>query len=140
MKTVRIGTRGSALALAQARLLLEFLCERGISSEIVPIRTTGDRIQDRTLAEIGGKGLFVRELDQALRAGLCDVAVHSCKDLPMELPADLPVLGCSARENPRDVLVLPAGRTAWDRARPVGTCSPRRSVQLKRYKIGRAHV
>ena len=74
--------------------------------------------------------MFVKELDRALREGRCDVTVHSCKDLPMETPADLPLLGFSRREDPRDALVLPLGREAWDQDLPVGCASRRRMLQL----------
>ena len=73
------------------------------------MKTTGDIILDRTLDKIGGKGLFVQELEAALRAGRVDLAVHSCKDLPMDLPEDLPLAAFSRREDPRDALVLPLG-------------------------------
>ena len=130
MKTIRIGTRESRLAVEQARLLQRSLEQRGIGSELVTMKTTGDRILDRALDQVGGKGLFVKELDRALREGRCDVTVHSCKDLPMETPADLPLLGFSRREDPRDALVLPLGREAWDRDLPVGCASRRRMLQL----------
>ena len=109
MRTIRIGTRESRLAVEQARLLQRSLEQRGIGAELVTMKTTGDRILDRALDQVGGKGLFVKELDRALREGRCDVTVHSCKDLPMETPADLPLLGFSRREDPRDALVLPQG-------------------------------
>ncbi len=130
MKTIKIGTRESRLAVEQARLLQRSLEQRGIGAELVTMKTTGDRILDRALDQVGGKGLFVKELDRALREGRCDVTVHSCKDLPMETPADLPLLGFSRREDPRDALVLPLGREAWDRALPVGCASRRRMLQL----------
>ena len=94
------------------------------------MKTTGDRILDRTLDKIGGKGLFVRELDAALRDGRADLTVHSCKDLPMELPPDLPIAAFSRREDPCDALVLPAG-AALDTGRPIGCASARRRVQLQ---------
>ena len=130
MKTIRIGTRESRLAVEQARLLQRRLEERGLRGELVTMKTTGDRILDRALDQVGGKGLFVRELDRALREGRCDVTVHSCKDLPMETPEDLPLLGFSRREDPRDALVLPLGCPVWDRSRPVGCSSRRRMLQL----------
>ena len=73
------------------------------------MKTTGDKILDRTLEKIGGKGLFVKELDKALRDGCSDLSVHSLKDMPMELSEELPLLAFSKREDPRDVLVLPEG-------------------------------
>lgn len=134
MKTVRIGSRESLLAMAQARLVAGWIashCE-GIQVEIVAMKTTGDRVLDRPLDAIGGKGLFVRELDQALLDGRTDLSVHSLKDLPMETPEALPLLGFSPREDPRDVLVLPEGAKEWDRDRPVGCASRRRALQLRR--------
>jgi len=129
-KILKIGSRESRLALAQAEQLAAFCRARGIPCEIVTRKTTGDKILDRRLDEVGGKGLFVKELDQALRAGETDVSVHSAKDLPAELPDDLPILGFSRREDPRDTLVLPRGRAAWDQTLPVGCASRRRALQL----------
>lgn len=96
------------------------------------MKTTGDIILDRTLDKIGGKGLFVQELEAALRAGRVDLAVHSCKDLPMDLPEDLPLAAFSRREDPRDALVLPLGADALDPDRPIGCSSARRRLQLQR--------
>ena len=95
------------------------------------MKTTGDKILDKTLDQIGGKGLFVRELDLALREGRVDFTVHSLKDLPMEVPEDLPLAAFSRREDPRDVLVLPQGVTALDPSKPIGCSSRRRQLQLK---------
>ena len=131
MRTIRIGTRESRLAVEQARLLQRSLEQRGIGAELVTMKTTGDKILDRTLEQIGGKGLFVRELDQALRDGRADFTVHSLKDMPMETPEDLPLAAFSGRADPRDCLVLPAGVTQWDRSKPVGCASKRRELQLK---------
>ena len=95
------------------------------------MKTTGDKILDRTLDQVGGKGLFVRELDDALREGRVDLTVHSCKDLPMDLAEDLPVAAFLQREDPRDALVLPQGASEWDARLPAGSASPRRRVQLR---------
>lgn len=95
------------------------------------MKTTGDKILDRTLDKIGGKGLFVKELDAALLDGRVDLTVHSCKDLPMEEDPAIPLAGFSKREDPRDVLVLPEGVTELDPAKPIGCASARRTVQLK---------
>ena len=111
--------------------MADYLRGRGVDAPLVTMKTTGDRILDRRLDEIGGKGLFVKELDRALREGRTELSVHSCKDLPMDVPDDLPVVGYSRREDPRDVLVLPEGCTAWDRSRPVGCSSRRRMLQLQ---------
>ena len=80
-----------------------------VRAEIVTMKTTGDRILDKSLETIGGKGLFVKELDKALLAGEIDLAVHSLKDMPMETPDELPILAYGKREDPRDVLILRPG-------------------------------
>lgn len=130
---IRIGSRESRLAVAQTEsVMAAILAARpDIELELVTMKTTGDKILDRTLDQVGGKGLFVRELDEALREGRVDLTVHSCKDLPMELPEDLPLAAFTRREDPRDALVLPEGVREWDRSRPVGTASLRRSLQLR---------
>lgn len=132
-RIIRIGSRESVLAVAQAQLLIDYInknCEQ-IEPELVTMKTAGDRILDRTLDQVGGKGLFVKELEAALRDRRIDLCVHSLKDVPMDVPQDLPIIGCSAREDVRDVLVLPQGVTAWDHSRPVGTSSKRRAQQLE---------
>lgn len=96
------------------------------------MKTTGDKILDKTLDKIGGKGLFVRELDQALREEKADFTVHSLKDMPMEVPEDLPLAAFSSREDPRDVLVLPEGVEELDVSKPIGCSSRRRQLQLKK--------
>ena len=131
MKTMKIGSRESRLAVIQSELLKTFLEQQGVPAELVTMKTTGDLILDRSLDQIGGKGLFVKELDRALLDRRSDVSVHSCKDLPMEVPPELPILGFSKREDPRDVLVLPAGCSVWDRTKPVGCSSRRRMLQLQ---------
>ncbi len=131
---VIIGTRESKLAMAQSGLVREYICRNhpGLHVELLPMKTTGDRILHRPLNQIGGKGLFVKELDWALQEGRSDLSVHSLKDLPMELPEGLPLLCVSPREDPRDVLVLPKGSTQWDKRKPVGSSSLRRTVQFQR--------
>lgn len=134
-RLLRIATRSSPLAVWQAEYVKQRLegLHEGLSVELVLIKTQGDKILDTPLAKIGGKGLFVKELEQAMMAGEADIAVHSMKDVPMELPEgfDLPVI-CE-REDPRDAFVsnhydsldaLPQGAR-------VGTSSLRRSAQLK---------
>jgi len=128
-RPIRIGTRGSRLALAQAewfRRALETRCD--VAAELVIIKTSGDRFVDRPLRDIGGKGLFVKEIEQALLEGGIDCAIHSMKDLPAELAGDLVLSAVPEREDPRDVLItrdgleleeLPAGFR-------VGTSSLRR--------------
>ncbi len=133
MRLVRIGTRASKLAVIQAQMLADYLAENepGMSSELVRLTTTGDRILDRTLDKVGGKGLFVKELDQALLDRRSDVSVHSLKDVPVELSPELPLLGYSRREDPRDALIMPEGRTEMDASLPIGCASRRRIVQLR---------
>jgi hydroxymethylbilane synthase len=122
---IHVGTRASALALAQAGLVCAGL---GADAEIVPMCTEGDRLVDATLAVVGGKGLFVREIEEALLRGQIDVAVHSLKDLPIEPPAGLALVAFLPRDDARDVLVARRSVTLDDlpsRA-VVGTSSPRR--------------
>lgn len=128
---VTVGSRESRLAVIQSQLVMEAVAAAHpeIGLELLTMKTTGDRILDRTLDRIGGKGLFVRELDAALRDGRADLSVHSCKDLPMELPEDLPLAAFSRREDPRDALVLPMGRDALEG--PIGCASLRRKLQLR---------
>lgn len=130
---ITIGSRDSKLAVVQSEMVMAFLREAHPDAEVslATFKTTGDKILDRRLDQIGGKGLFVKELDAALRAGECDYTVHSCKDLPMEVPDDLPLVCFSAREDPRDVLVFPQGASEPDWSLPIGTSSRRREVQLR---------
>jgi hydroxymethylbilane synthase len=129
VKPLRIGTRGSPLALWQANAVAALLAAQGRDTEIVTIRTAGDRIQDRPLSESGGKGLFVKEIEDALLARTIDVAVHSAKDMSVSLPAGLGVAAVLPREDSRDALVLRAGETLAASA-SIGTGSVRRSAQL----------
>lgn len=128
---LKVGSRLSKLALAQTTYIIESLqpFHPTVSFEIVPINTTGDLILDKTLDKIGGKGLFVKELEESLRNSQIDFAVHSYKDMPIDLPEDLPIVAVSSRENPFDVLVLPKNTTTLDITKPIGTSSLRRSVQ-----------
>lgn len=125
---LRIATRRSALALWQARRVQEMLAE---PSELVPLQTEGDRIADRSLAEVGGKGLFVKELEEALATGRADLAVHSAKDVPFALPEGF-ALAFPLREDPRDALIAPSAKTfsRLQKGARVGTSSLRRAVQL----------
>ena len=131
--TIKIGSRESKLAVAQSELIMDAIRRAHPEAELtlVTMKTTGDKILDRTLEQIGGKGLFVRELDQALRDGRADFTVHSLKDLPMETPEDLPLVAFSKREDPRDCLVLPQGAAELDPEKPIGCASKRRQLQLK---------
>lgn len=135
-----IGTRGSALALYQAHAVRDRLAQaHRLAADAIAIRiirTTGDAVQDRPLAEIGGKGLFTKEIEEALLAGVIDLAVHSAKDVPTWLPDGLVLAGCLPREDVRDVFIshkadsiatLPAGAR-------VGTTSPRRQALIKRMR------
>jgi hydroxymethylbilane synthase len=125
---IRLATRGSALALAQARTVADALVAGGARVETIAIRTEGDRRADARLAAVGGKGLFVREIEAALLRGDADVAVHSLKDLPAELPDGLTLAVFPEREDPRDVLVTrePGGLEDLPPGAVVGTSSPRR--------------
>ncbi|MFV0465478.1 MAG: hydroxymethylbilane synthase [Lachnospiraceae bacterium] len=133
MKKIVIGSRESTLAVVQTNMLKEYLSGNNsdLDVQILTMKTTGDKILDRPLEKIGGKGLFVKELDLALLDKRSDLSVHSLKDLPMEVLDDLPLLGVSKREDPRDVLVLPAGSDHIDLSRPIGCQSRRRILQLK---------
>jgi hydroxymethylbilane synthase len=130
---IRIGTRGSALALAQAAGVASALRARDHEVEVLPMRTEGDRLASARLASVGGKGLFVREIEEALLAGRIDLAVHSLKDLPAEQPAGLTLVAFPTREDPCDVLVAraPGGLQALPPGAVVGTSSPRRSALLR---------
>lgn len=128
---IRIGSRESRLAMIQTEIVRKYLNDCGMEAEIVGLTTTGDRILNKTLDKIGGKGLFVRELDQALLDGRTDLSVHSLKDMPMIIPENLPVVAFSKREDPRDVLVLPKGVWELDKTRPIGSSSLRRKLQLR---------
>ena len=126
--TLKIGTRGSPLALVQAESVAASLQALGEETQIVPVRTEGDRRLEVQLAAIGGKGLFVREIEDMLLAGALDCAVHSLKDLPAETPAGLCLAAFPAREDARDVLVT-RERRRLEELRPgarLGTGSPRR--------------
>jgi hydroxymethylbilane synthase len=134
-KTLRIATRESRLALAQTQMVAEAVARRhaDLAIETVGMTTRGDRVLDRPLAQVGGKGLFVKELEIALDEGRADIAVHSLKDVPMELPPQFALATFGAREDPRDAFLstrvasldeLPEGAL-------VGTSSLRRECQLR---------
>jgi hydroxymethylbilane synthase len=142
MDVLRIGTRGSQLALFQANACAALLRERaGVASEIVVIKTSGDRLAEAPLSEIGGKRLFVKEIEDALLAGEVDLAVHSSKDMPAVLPDGLTIAGVLPREDARDAIVLPqsaGGPRPLDTllaqlgtAPRIGTSSVRRTAQLR---------
>ncbi|MCE5242040.1 MAG: hydroxymethylbilane synthase [Desulfobacteraceae bacterium] len=137
-RIIRIGTRGSLLALRQSTNVKEALEAhwRGLRVDLEIIRTTGDRIVDVPLAKVGGKGLFVKEIEDALLAGAIDLAVHSMKDVPALLPDGLEVGVTPKREDQRDVLVSAIARdfAGLPRGAKVGTSSLRRSAQVKRLR------
>lgn len=131
---MKIGTRGSGLALTQTNWVAGLVRERfpELNVEIVVIKTTGDVMQDVSLVQIGGKGVFVKEIEEALLNGRIDLAVHSMKDVPAEIPADLEIAITPEREDPRDVLIS-RGNTqveAMPRGARIGTGSLRRGYQL----------
>ncbi|MEZ5648799.1 MAG: hydroxymethylbilane synthase [Alphaproteobacteria bacterium] len=137
-RPLRIGTRGSKLALIQAEEVLHRLAALSPSLAapgalaLVPVATTGDKVKERPLAEIGGKGLFVKELEEALAKGVVDLAVHSMKDVPAPLPSGF-AIGCFLpREDPRDVLVMRRGDSLRDltAGARIGTSAPRRQAQI----------
>ena len=134
MKKIRIGSRESRLAVIQSEMVMDYIKNQcpEYEPELVTMKTTGDKILDRTLDKIGGKGLFVKELDAALLDGRSDLSVHSLKDMPAEIPEELPLIGFSMREDPRDVLVLPEGVTELDFSKPVGCSSQRRMLQFQK--------
>jgi hydroxymethylbilane synthase len=137
---LRIGTRGSPLALWQAReVRARLAAAHGVAEDaiaIVTIRTTGDVIQDRPLAEVGGKGLFTKEIEQALTDGAIDLAVHSSKDMPTVLPPGLALVACLPREDVRDAFISPKASTlaALPHCANVGTASLRRQAMVKRLR------
>jgi hydroxymethylbilane synthase len=133
MARLRIGSRGSQLALWQANHISSLLRERGHEVEIEIIKTTGDKITDVSLAQVGTKGMFTKEIEEALAEGRVDVAVHSLKDLPTELPPGFELVAITTRVNPRDVLlsVNYDGVASLPKGARVGTSSLRRQAQLK---------
>ena len=132
---LRIGTRGSKLALAQAEWIRRRIeaATPGLRAELVVIRTSGDRIVDVPLHQVGGKGLFVKELETALLDGSVDAAVHSLKDVPGELAPGLLIAAVPEREDPRDVVVTrgAGGLAALPPGARAGTSSPRRAAWLR---------
>lgn len=134
MKIVNIGSRESKLAVVQSEMVRDYINSHneGIQAELVTMKTTGDIILDRSLDKVGGKGLFVKELDKALMDGRTCLSVHSLKDMPMEVPDELPLIAFSKREDPRDVLVLPEGKMEIDFSLPIGCSSLRRMLQFKK--------
>jgi hydroxymethylbilane synthase len=132
---LKLGTRGSPLALVQARLVAAALCDAHGWGEdaivIVPVRTTGDRVQDRPLAEIGGKALWTKELDRALIDGDIDFAVHSMKDVETIRPREIVIAAMLPRADVRDRLVGAASVAELPQGARIGTSSPRRAAQVR---------
>lgn len=127
--TIKVGSRDSRLAVVQAE---QIMAQLDVPCELITMKTTGDMILDKTLDKVGGKGLFVKELDRALAEKRVDLTVHSLKDVPMEQPEGMPLVAFSAREDARDALVLPAGAKEHDLSKPIGCASARRRVQLRK--------
>ena len=135
---LKLGTRGSPLALVQANMVRDALCTAhgwGIGAiEIVPIKTTGDRVQDVALAEIGGKALWTKELDRALLSGEVDFAVHSMKDVETVRPVEIAIAAMLPRADVRDRLIGAPSIASLRQGAVIGTSSPRRVAQLKRMR------
>ena len=135
---IKIGSRESRLAVKQAEIIRDQIigCDPDISVEIITMKTTGDKILDKSLEKIGGKGLFVKELDRALMDGRIDIAVHSLKDMPMEENPELPILAYGKREDPRDAILYRSGLEALPEQAVIGTSSRRRMLQMERLYPG----
>ena len=134
-RKVKIGSRESKLAVWQAEYVAHLIeqAHPDIEVEIITMKTTGDKILDRNLDQIGGKGLFVKELDIALMEGRTDLSVHSLKDMPMDIPEEIPILAYSKREDPRDAILF---RKGVEEIRIIGSSSRRRQVQLEKFYPG----
>lgn len=134
-KKIIVGSRDSKLAVMQTELVMNLIKEVNpdVEMELVTMKTTGDKILNKTLDKIGGKGLFVKELDQALLEKSVDITIHSLKDLPMEVNPELPLLAFVKRGNPFDCLVMPENTEIeqMERKLPIGSSSGRRNTQLK---------
>ncbi|MDR2924307.1 MAG: hydroxymethylbilane synthase [Treponema sp.] len=136
-RIIRVGSRDSVLAVKQAQIVMDAVKrnDSSVEFELVKIKTTGDKLLDRSLVTAGGKGLFIKELEKALADLRIDIAVHSYKDMPCEEADDLPIAALSERESPFDALVLPLGHDSIDKTKPAGSSSLRRTIQfLNLYK------
>jgi hydroxymethylbilane synthase len=133
-KPLRLGTRASRLALVQADMVKALLAAAGVDCTLVPLTTSGDRIQDKSLADAGGKGLFTKELEDALLRRDIDLAVHSMKDVPTAIPPGLTIAALLPREDPRDVFVSLKAKSLAElpKGARVGTSSVRRAAQVLR--------
>ncbi len=132
-KRIKVGTRESILAVKQATIVMDAIKKNNpyIECELITIKTKGDKILNQTLDKIGGKGLFIKELEESLISKEIDIAVHSYKDMPYEEAEGLSIVALSKREAPFDVLVLPKDIENLDIKKPVGSSSLRRSIQFK---------
>ncbi len=135
-RTIRLGTRKSKLAMAQTMMVAEAMkqAEPGLIVEIVPVVTTGDKILDRALTEFGGKGVFISEFEEGILKGRFDAAVHSAKDMPMELQEGLEIAATLPRADAEDVFVTVKGRELSNAPMVVGTGSLRRQLQIMERK------
>ena len=135
-RILRLGTRGSKLALVQANMVRDALIAKGAACEIVILKTSGDRIQDRSLADAGGKGLFVKELEDALLKEDVDLAVHSMKDVPTDLPPGLALSAFLEREDPSEAFLSHKAKSLAElpKGARVGTSSVRRHAQVLRHR------
>ena len=138
MNKLRIGSRGSKLALAQANLVKDLLAKKGVDTEINIIKTSGDTFTDRPLHEVQGFGVFVREIDDSMLAGQIDIAVHSMKDIPTERPLELTIAAVMKRDSPYDFLLTREDTKLKDlpEGSIIGTTSLRRRAQLSRFRTG----
>lgn len=134
-KTVRIGTRKSKLAMVQTDSIIKMLSQIAteLNFEVIPISTLGDEILNKPLVQFGGKGVFVDAFEEALLAGQIDIAVHSAKDMTMQLPKGLGIIGIPKREDPRDVLVTNGRELTEGMKAVIGTSSLRRQFQIEQY-------
>lgn len=132
MKAIRVGSRDSALAVAQAKIVMDAITNRNptIIPQLVTMKTMGDKLLDRPLESMGGKEVFVKELEQALLEDKVDICVHSLKDMAVSQNPRLPLVAVGMREDSRDVLILPPGAEEMDPEKPIGCSSLRRKTQL----------
>ncbi|WP_317368755.1 hydroxymethylbilane synthase [uncultured Tyzzerella sp.] len=135
---IKIGSRESKLAVEQSNIVIRQLKKhyKNIDIELLTMKTTGDIILNKTLDKIGGKGLFIKELDSALIENKTDISIHSLKDMPVDIDENLPIIAYLKRENPLDVLILPKNHNNIDIKKPIGTSSKRRSFQLEKIYKG----
>lgn len=133
MDKIKIGTRGSKLALWQAHFIQDLLLSANIASEIITIETTGDKILDVSISKIGSKGVFTEEIEAQLKEGTIDIAVHSAKDMPSSLPDGFELIAFTERELVNDVLVSERKHVTLDNNIIIGTSSTRRVAMLQHY-------